>query len=153
MSDARQPCVKCGHETKNKKTCSWCREPVVYVPRVLRAKPPLESTIKARIRAAVIADGCLCWVHNVDNRFLSTGLGLGTSDLICVVPPHGRFLGIEIKRPGYSPSDVSDKQRAWLAVVRQFGGVSGIATNEQEALALVREARQQSPINAAALPA
>ncbi len=143
----KQPCAKCGSETKSKKACPICRAPVVYVAPPKKAKPPLESKIKAEIRAAVIREGCLCWVHNVDNRSMSTGLGLGTSDLVCVVPPRGRFLGIEIKRPGYEPSRVSDNQRAWLAVVRQFGGMSGIATSVAEALALIAEARQELPIH------
>jgi hypothetical protein len=146
----KQPCSVCGAETARKKNCPTCFALVVYVPPAKRAKPPLESTIKAEIRAAVIAEGCLCWVHNVDNRTMHTGLGLGTSDLICVVPPYGRFLGIEIKRPRYSPSDVNDNQRRWLAAVRKFGGVSGVATNVHEALALVHEARQESSIHAAA---
>jgi len=144
MSEIVQPCGECGFETKSKRACPACFAPVVYVEPAKRTKAPLESSIKAQIRAAVIADGCLCWVHNVDNRALFTGLGLGTSDLICVVRPNGRFLGIEVKRPGYAPSRVNDNQRKWLAVVREFGGISGIATNVAEALALVREARQGS---------
>ena len=140
----KQPCSQCGAETKYRASCPSCLAPVVFVEATKKSKAPLESSIKAAIRAAVVADGCLCWIHNVDNRAMFTGLGLGTSDLICVVPPLGRFLGIEVKRPGYSPSRVNDNQRAWLAVVRQFGGVSGIATSVEEALALVREARQGS---------
>ena len=138
-----QPCAKCVAETRHKKACPVCKAPVVFVAKK-RVKAPLESDVKKRLRALVIAEGCLCWVHNVDNRLMFTGLGLGTADLICVVPPFGRFLGIELKRPGYSPSDVSDNQRSWLAAVRRFGGVSGIATCEAEALALIREARQES---------
>ncbi len=144
-SEVKQPCAKCGAETKNRRECAACSTLVVYIPPEkgarVRVKPDLESKVKAAIRAAVIAEGCLCWVHNVDNRALFTGLGLGTSDLICVVPPLGRFAGIEVKRPGYSPSRVNDNQRRWLAAVRKFGGVSGIATNEAEALALIKEAR------------
>lgn len=140
----KQPCRGCGAETVNKKVCPWCLLAVLYVAPAKKERPKqeLESTIKERIRAAVIAEGCLCWVHTVDNRNIRTGLGIGTADLICVVPPHGRFLGIEIKRPKYSPSDVSQKQRNWLEVVRKFGGVTGIATNVEEALALVQECRQ-----------
>lgn len=148
-TEIKQPCRSCGGETKNKKACPACGAPVVYVAPPKKAKPPLESDVKRRVRKAVIAAGCQCWVHNIDNRFLSTGMGIGTSDLICVVPPFGRFLAIELKRPGYHPSDVSDAQRAFLASVRLFGGVSGIATCEAEALALVSEARQGSPIHAA----
>ncbi len=118
-----------------------CDKHQVYVPRV-RVKQERESPIKARIRSAVIEAGCIVWVHDVDYRLGKTGLGRGTSDLICIVPPLGRFLGIEVKRPKYSPSDVREEQRCWLAAVRQFGGVSGIATCEAEALALVAEARQ-----------
>ena len=80
------------------------------------------------------------------SRNLRTGLDAkGVSDLICIVPPFGVFLAIEVKRPKYSPSDVTPDQRAYLAAVRHFGGVSGIATCEDEALALVAEARQLRP--------
>ena len=116
----------------------------VYVKPDKRKRPKaeLESVIKARIRKAMIDAGCICWIHDVDNRQMKTGLGKGTSDIIAIVPPSGRFLGVEVKRPGYHPSDVRPEQTRWLAVVRQFGGVSGIATSESEALALVAEARQ-----------
>ena len=136
----KQPCRSCGAETRHKQVCPQCKAPVVYVaPK----KVEKEAPIKARIRAAVIDAGCIVWVHDVDYRLGKTGLGKGTSALICIVPPLGRFLGIEVNRPGSSPSDVSDDQRSWLAAVRKFQGVSGIATNEAEALALVAEARQQ----------
>lgn len=145
----KQPCSQCGGETKHKRVCPACFAPVVYIVPPKKPKPPLESKVKEQIRAAVIAAGCQCWVHNVDNRLLSTGLGRGVADLICVVPPIGRFLAIEIKRPGYSPSDVTPDQRAFLASVRLFGGVSGVAATVDEALALVHEARQGLPVNAA----
>lgn len=115
---------------------------MVYRPTV-KVKRELELPIKRRIREAVAAAGCMAKIHDVDNRQLKTGLGRGVSDIICIVPPHGRFLGIEVKRPKYSPSDVSDEQRAFIAAVRHFGGVAGIATSVDEALALVAEARQQ----------
>lgn len=134
-------CHGCGADVTHKKDCPKCHAPVVYVPRV-KVKVETEAPIKARIRAAVIAAGCIGWVHDVDYRLGKTGLGRGTSDLIFIVPPLGRFLGIEVKRPKYSPSDVRPEQRAWLAAVRKFGGISGIATCESEALALVDEARQ-----------
>lgn len=136
----KQPCHACGSETAQKIVCPNCREPVIWRAK---PKPEKEAPIKARIRAALIDAGCLVWVHDIDYRLGKTGLGKGTSDLICIVPPHGRFLGVEVKRPGYSPSDVRSDQRAWINAVRKFGGVAGIATNVAEALALVEEARQQ----------
>jgi hypothetical protein len=138
----KAPCSKCGAETYQKKACPSCGAPIVWTPK---AKPEKEAPIKARIRAALIEAGCLVWVHDVDYRLGKTGLGRGTSDLICIVPPRGRFLGVEVKRPGYSPSDVRAEQRAWIDAVRKFGGVAGIATDVASALALVREARQQCP--------
>lgn len=134
-------CHACGVDTTHKKDCPKCHTPVRYVEKV-KPKKELESSIKARIRVALVAEGIVCWIHNVDNRLLHTGLGLGTADIIGVVPPHGRFIAVEVKRPG---GNVSENQKRWLAVVRQFGGVSGIATNVDEALALVAEARAYSP--------
>ncbi len=134
-------CHACGENTTQKKDCPKCNSPVRYVPPV-KPKRELESSIKARIRAALVADGVCCWIHNIDNRQLHTGLGLGTADIICVVPPHGRFLAIEVKRPGGKSSDNQDR---WLAAVRRFGGVGGIATSVAEALALVAQARAYSP--------
>ncbi len=136
----KQPCRECGAETKNKRACPSCGAPVVYMPPV---KAELEQPIKERCHRAVLAAGCVGWIHVVDNRnFKHTGLGNGCSDTIYVVPPHGRFLAIEIKRPGYSPSDVTPAQLAFLRAVRHCGGVSGIATCESEALALVAAAQQ-----------
>lgn len=136
----KQPCRQCGAETRHRRDCPACRAPVLYVPP---RKPELEHPIKKRIQAAIRERGHACWIHNIDNRLLSTGLdSRGVADLICIVMPLGRFLAIEVKRPKYSPSDVTPDQRAFLAAVRRFGGVSGIATNVEEALDLVREAQQ-----------
>lgn len=135
-------CRECGADATQKKACPQCGTPIVFVPK---GKPEKEAPIKARIRTALVEAGCIVWVHDVDYRLGKTGLGRGTSDLVCIVPPHGRFLGVEVKRPGYSPSDVRVDQRRWLDAVRKFGGVSGIATDVASALALVNEARQQCP--------
>jgi hypothetical protein len=107
--------------------------------RVVLATPhEREKSIEVRIRVELASAGVMVMKHHVDNRQARTGLGIGVSDLICVVPPYGRFLGIEVKRPGQEPRD---EQKRWLAVVRRFGGVTGVATNVEEALALVAQAR------------
>jgi hypothetical protein len=72
----------------------------------------------------------------------TTGLGVGSSDLICVVPPYGRFLAIEMKRPGYRPSDVTDDQRRFMEIVRKYNGVAGVACSEDEAFDLLSKARR-----------
>ena len=131
----------------SKRVCPACGTPVFYRPKAI-TKPELELPIKRRIRRAICDAGHVAWIHNIDNRQLSTGLdSRGVADLICIVVPHGRFLAIEVKRPKYSPSDVTPDQRAFLAAVRHFGGISGIATCEQEALALVAEAQQHSTLS------
>lgn len=140
-----QPCTACGAETKNRKACSICKHAVTYVAK-MKVKPELEKPIRIRVQAMLVAEGCLVKTHTIDNRHTqASGLGIGTSDLICIVPPFGRWLAIEMKRPGYSPSDVTPAQQAFLRAVRHFGGISGIATCEAEALALLHEARACSP--------
>lgn len=141
-----RPCSHCGAETRHKKECPTCGIAVTFVPKAPTTKRELEAPIKERTRVALIAAGANVWVHNIDNRQMSTGLGTGTSDLICIVPPHGRFLAIEMKRPGYSPSDVTPAQRCFINAVRKFGGVAGVASSEAEALALLAEARQECPM-------
>jgi hypothetical protein len=112
--------------------------------RARKEKPPLEKAVEIQVRVALAAAGVMVMKHEVltchecgarPNR--RQGLGIGVSDLVCVVPPHGRFLGIEMKRPGYTPSDVREAQTRWLGVVRRFGGVTGVASSVDEAMALV----------------
>lgn len=142
-----EPRAKVSHRSRTRK---GFLDGVVDGERVLIAtpRPELEKGIEIRIRVALAAAGVMVMKHHVDNRKRQgakqarTGLGLGVSDLVCVVPPYGRFLGIEIKRPGYSPSDVRPAQKKWLAVVRRFNGVTGIATSVEEALELVELARK-----------
>lgn len=123
-----------------------CGLAVTFAPKAKAPKRELEGPIKKRCRDALIAAGANVWIHDVDNRQMKTGLGIGTSDLICIVPPRGRWLAIEMKRPRYSPSDVTPAQRSFLALIRKMGGISGIATCEEEALALLAEAQQECPM-------
>lgn len=149
----KQPCAQCGGETANCKTCPFCGWIVTFVarPKAKRVKQELEQPIKLRIRDALIAAGCMVKVHNVDNRLMTTGLGRGVSDLICIVPPLGRFLAVEVKRP--KVGIVSDDQRSFIAAVRKFGGIAGTATSVEEALALLEEARQPVLLDASPLAA
>lgn len=119
---------------------------VINGERVLLAELPpdaLEKEIEIHIRAALNAAGIMCMKHHVDMRStFGRGLGVGVADLVCVVRPYGRFLAIEVKRPGYSPSDVRPEQTKWMAVVRRYGGIAGIATSVEEAFRLVDLARR-----------
>lgn len=106
-----------------------------------------EKSIEIRVRVALAAAGVLVMKHTVESCYACgkkpskrTGLGLGCSDLICVVPPKGRFLGIEMKRP--KTGRLRAEQNCWLAVVRRFGGVTGVAKSVADAMALVELARE-----------
>lgn len=116
--------------------------------RVLIVTPAKEGEkgVEVRVRVALAAAGVMVMKHTVGPCWecgakpnKRQGLGIGCSDLICVVPPLGRFLGIEMKRP--DGGVVSDEQKRWLAVVKRFGGVTGVARSVEEAMALVEEAR------------
>jgi hypothetical protein len=122
---------------------------IVNGERVILARPKeLEKGLMLRIRIALsTVGGVLVWRNEVgngrrlsDGQIIPFGLGLGSADLIAVVAPYGRLLGVEVKRPGVGR--VSDEQKRWLKVVRSYGGVTGVATSVEEALALVEEARQ-----------
>lgn len=113
------------------------------------AKEPLEREIEIRIRVAICAAGVLCWKHTVETCVCCgqrptqrTGLGIGCADLICIVPPFGRFLAIEVKRPSTRNAKRDEHQRKWMGIVRRHGGVAGVATNELEALELLASARR-----------
>ena len=103
-------------------------------------KYELEKSIENKIRLALCEEGVFCLKNNIDNRNLHTGLGEGSADIICIVPPNGRMLAIEVKsfRPGSRPSE---KQLRFIHLVRQFGGIAGVARSVQEALELLNEAR------------
>jgi hypothetical protein len=89
------------------------------------------------------------------------GLAPGSADHVGLVAPHGRFLSIEWKKPGYTPPSAGtlanarshragckceachyNAQLDWRDTVRKFGGVAGIVDNVADALALVEEARR-----------
>lgn len=61
--------------------------------------------------------------------------GRGLPDIIGQLRD-GRFFAIEAKRPGEKPTP---EQAEFLALVRESGGVSGVANNWQQAKAILSE--------------
>jgi hypothetical protein len=55
-------------------------------------------------------------------RFFRAGL-VGSSDILGVLPPSGRLLAVEVKRPGGRPTP---HQQAFLDQVRAAGGVAAV---------------------------
>lgn len=124
---------------------------LIIPPR--KSHAPLESEILDSILRAVNATGyARCWRNNVgklpdaNGRVVSYGLAVGSADLIGIVRVsaavtdacYGRFLALEVKRPGKLPTD---DQRRWLAVVANMGAVAAVVHSADEALAVVAEAR------------
>lgn len=68
---------------------------------------------------------------------LGDGLKPGAPDL-AVYWNHGHAL-IEVKRPGYSPSEVSPKQREIHALLTEMGFTPAIVTSPQETFAFLKE--------------
>jgi hypothetical protein len=72
--------------------------------------------------------------------WLTYGLGVGSADLVGIVAPSGRLFAIEVKTP---EGKTTPEQDAWLATIRRFGGVAGVARSVEEAMAIVDEAAAQ----------
>ena len=106
----------------------------------------LEHPIQQQIRIACSRGPIRLWRNNVGalrdehGRLVRYGLCPGSADLIglqCLPSGLGRFVALEVKRPG---GRLSDAQAAWLAVVEQMGGLAGVVRSVEEAEALLRGA-------------
>lgn len=60
----------------------------------------------------------------------------GTSDILSIVPVSGRFLAVEIKRPGNEPTEA---QREFLRTIRRLGGVAVWIDDLKELERLLKE--------------
>lgn len=102
-----------------------------------------EAAVQADIRLAAAKRGDLVlWRNNSGaltddaGRLIRFGLGndsaqankrLKSADLIGIHRGSGRFVSIEVKRPGWKHSDASERDRAqaaWAATVAAMGGVA-----------------------------
>lgn len=96
-----------------------------------------EKTIQNEIMLAVGASPRgRVWRNNtgmLPDRFgamVRYGLCVGSSDLIGIWD--GRFLAVEVKKPG---KKASKEQEAFLGIVRKFGGIAFVAHSAAEAMA------------------
>ena len=114
-----------------------------------------ESSLYAPIILAVCKTGARVFRNHVgvsehrgvgtDPRHVRHGLPKGSSDLIGWTSD-GRFLAIEVKRPGWRPTPSWRKspQAAFLAAVTRAGGVAFVARSAEEAVRLLSEHAPQS---------
>lgn len=69
-------------------------------------------------------------------HYIRYGLGRGSSDLIGVLKPSGRFFGLEVKRPG---GRVRPEQEMWIEMIRTYGAVGAIVDSVDDAERVVDE--------------
>jgi hypothetical protein len=71
-----------------------------------------------------------------DVMHVAYGLCPGSSDLIGMLKG-GRFVALEVKRPGEQPTK---SQQQFIALIRRMGGVADVVTSADEAERVVRAA-------------
>ena len=106
------------------------------MPKPRATKPRREADVQTAILALLRAHSISAWkvgsgAFKVGDRYVKMGQR-GMSDIIGIQPrytpfgPSGRFLAIEVKRPGGKPTL---EQAAFLATVRKAGGIAFVATS------------------------
>lgn len=142
---------KVAHKHRSSKKKTGLVDAIIDGERVLLATEPepLEKGIQLQILTALSAAGIRVLPHRIypcpscgTRPPPSAGLGKFCADVICVVPPYGRFCAIEVKRPSTRNAKRDAGQREWAKWIRHYGGVAGVATNIDEAFDLIAMARR-----------
>ena len=112
-----------------------------------------ESNIQSLILLALSENDCLVWrnetagawvgrvLHSeqgavtlANSRMLQAGLCKGSSDIIGIHKPSGRFLAVEVKT---TKGRTTKEQTNFLNAVQKAGGIAGVARSVQDALELL----------------
>lgn len=106
-----------------------------------------ETQIQRRIMVALSRIGVRIFRNNVGtakqgSRTIKFGLCKGSSDLIGWTEVNGVavFTAVEVKRPMKKPTQ---HQAQFIEVVRNSGGISGVATSEDEAVELIKNEKKR----------
>jgi len=107
---------------------------------------PLERTLDAEVRRALaILPGVSVMPNEAGvfrtldgTRTVRAGLGVGSSDLVGIIAPHGRWFCIELKT---KRGRVRKEQALWLAHMERMGAAVGVARTVGEAVAIVESGR------------
>lgn len=108
-----------------------------------------EADIQFAVRAALGQEPDLVlWrnqagvAHHCDasgrERVVRYGLARGAADLVGVLAPGGRWVALEIKRPG---GRTTDEQELFLRLVRRMGGFAAVVDSVESARAAIDRAR------------
>jgi hypothetical protein len=114
--------------------------------------PPRGATTEGRLLRTILEalhqePDVLVWrnttgVTEHDGRRVTYGLAFGSSDLIGLLGPHGRFVALEVKTPA---GRVTAHQARFLARVRQHGGIAAVVRSVDDAWATIARARKETP--------
>lgn len=100
-----------------------------------------ETPLMHEIRAALTATGHIAlWRNNTGfdaDRKIKYGLGLGGADLVGILKPSGRFVGVEIKT---ATGRTSPDQMAWASAVRAAGGLYILTRTPEDAIEQLTQA-------------
>jgi len=107
-------------------------------------KSPRESDIQRSILDYLTLLRIPCWRNNSGAVALGDGKSRryvrygakGSADILGVLPPSGRLLAIEVKRPGNKPTE---HQSTWLEGMRQAGAVVCVAYSVEDVQRVLRE--------------
>jgi hypothetical protein len=91
--------------------------------------------------------GAIAGEHNGKRRFLRFSSAPGISDIIGLLPPAGKLLAIECKRPGRHPTP---EQLAFLEVIRSSGGIALCVHSLEELERLLTDSGHWPPRDRAA---
>jgi hypothetical protein len=97
--------------------------------------PPSEAEITATIRDYLRLIGC--WELKVHGHL---GQRAGVPDLIACLPPAGRLVAVEVKRPGGAGNrggSVTREQRAELTAIARAGGIAIVARDLDDVRAVL----------------
>jgi hypothetical protein len=103
-----------------------------------------EAATQDAIRLAAHSLGIVVWRNNVGlasdgHRKIRFGLAVGSSDLIGLLVPEGRFVALEVKS---ATGRATPEQERFLDLVRRSGGFAAVVRTVDEARAAVERARR-----------
>lgn len=127
MINAHVKCLKCGVQGVGNCKC-WDKKK----PKVPKLPRPLEKDVQSAIMDYLTMAHIFAWVNKTQGTFnaqrgcfIKTKMKKGVSDILGVLPG-GRFLAIEVKRPG---EKMTPEQVQFVSDVNNRGGVAFTADN------------------------
>jgi len=104
-----------------------------------------ETILQTAIRQALGLERDLTmWRNNVGQvrtghgSYVRYGLAVGSSDLIGILAPLGKFVALEVKTPN---GRLDQEQRLYLELVRSRGGFATVVRSVADARAAIERAR------------